>query len=88
MGKYHYQIEKQETKTSGIVDLVKVKKTSSGGKKPSKVSTRDLLLGFIDEQRQFNKQVIVRLDNVDERLNNVEKHLNKHDLIFKRNNLK
>ena len=36
MGKYHYQIEKQDTKTSGVVDLTKVKKTSRGGKKPPK----------------------------------------------------
>ncbi len=88
MGKYHYQIEKQETKTSGVVDLVKVKKTSSGGKKPLKVSTRDLLLGFIDEQRQFNKQVIVRLDNVEDILKRHDKILERHDQIFKRNNLK
>lgn len=76
MGKYHYQIEKQETRTSGVVDLVKVKKTSRGGKKPSKFSTRDLLLGFIDEQRQFNKQIINRLDNVDNRFDNLVKQNN------------
>lgn len=59
MGKYHHQIEKQETKTSGIVDLVKVKKTSRGGKKPSKVSNRQILeqiLNRLDQQDVFNKQ--------------------------------
>lgn len=76
MGKYHYQIEKQETKISGVVDLVKVKKTSRGGKKPSKFSTRDLLLGFIDEQQQFNKQIINRLDKIDNRFDNLVKQNN------------
>ncbi len=35
---------------------------------------------FANEQRAFNKMVINRLDNV-------EKRLNEHDVIFKRNNL-
>lgn len=84
MGKYHYQIEKQETKTSGIVDLVNVKKTSSGGKKSSKVSNRQIL-----------EQILNRLDNVEDILKRhgeiLERHseiLERHDQIFKRNNLK
>ncbi len=74
MGKYHYQIEKQETKISGVVDLVKVKKTSSGGKKPSKVSNRQMLEEILirldkqdkswEHQEEFNNQVLTTINTI------------------------
>lgn len=65
MSKYHYNIEKKETKTNpGVINLTKVKKTETvnGGRKPSKISlrdllidTRDLLSTFMNEQHEVNK---------------------------------
>lgn len=46
------------------------------------------LLEFVKEQREFNVQVISRLDNVDKILNKVEKRLDGHSAIFEHNNLK
>lgn len=81
MGKYHYQIQKQETKTSGVVDLVKVKKTSRGGKKPSKVSNRQML-----------EEILIRLDKQDKRWEHQEEFNNQVlttiNTIIKVNNLK
>lgn len=59
MSKYHYNIEKKETKTNpGVINLTKVKKTETvdGGRKPPKVSLRDLLIQFMNKQEQFNKR--------------------------------
>ena len=91
MSKYHYNIEKKETKTNpGVINLTKVKKTETvdGGRKPPKVSlrdllmdTRDLLLTFMNEQRKVNKKQ-------SESNKQVLDHLEKHDQIFERNNLK
>ncbi len=65
MGKYHYQIEKQETKTSGVVDLTKVKKTSHGGKKPSKSSKPPKWFDeFADEVRKGFATLNNRFDNL------------------------
>ena len=73
MGQYHYQIEKQETKTSRIVDLTKVKKTSRGGKNPSKPSkppkwfdefANEVRKGFITLNNHFDN--LVKQNNLKE----------------------
>ncbi len=59
MSKYHYNIEKKETKTNpGVINLTKVKKTETvdGGRKPPKVSLRDLFIQFMNKQEEFNKR--------------------------------
>ncbi|MDE6476768.1 MAG: hypothetical protein K2L48_01000 [Mycoplasmoidaceae bacterium] len=87
---YKYSNLKQETNTSGKVMLEPSKKTKKRkqGVKPPRTSfrdvvidTRNLLLNFMNKQEEFNKQVLNRLDNMDQRLSNVEG-------ILKRNNLK
>jgi hypothetical protein len=91
MSKYHYNIEKKETKTNpGVINLTKVKKTETvdGGRKPPKVSLRDLFIQFMNKQEEFNKQVLNRLDNVDKRLDNVDKRLDSVEDVLQRNNLK
>jgi hypothetical protein len=91
MAKYHYNIEKKETKTNpGVINLTKVKKTETvdGGRKPPKVSLRDLFIQFMNKQEEFNKQVLNRLDNVDKRLDNVDKRLDSVEDVLQRNNLK
>ena len=72
-----------------VFDFKKVKsKGSDGGDNTSskkQKSTRDLLVEFMGEQREFNKSVMQRFDSQDKRFDRLENRL---DRIVKVNNLK
>ena len=73
-----------------VGDIVEVEKVKSKGgiKEPTvkkQKSTKELLIEFMKEQREFNKFVIQKFDNIDQRLNKIENRL---DNIVKLNNLK
>lgn len=91
MSKYHYNIEKKETKTNpGVINLTKVKKTETvnGGRKPPKVSLRNLFIQFMNKQEEFNKRQDERWER-QEQFNKRQGEFNKTVIdTFKRNDLK
>lgn len=61
-----------------VGDIVEVEKVKSKGgiKGPTtkkQKSTKELLIEFMKEQRAFNKFVIQKFDNIDQRLDNIVK---------------
>ncbi len=91
MSKYHYNIEKKETKTNpGVINLKKVKKieTIDGGRKPPKVSLRNLFIQFMNKQEEFNKRQEQFNKRQDERWERQEEFNKTVIDTFKRNNLK
>lgn len=91
MSKYHYNIEKKETKTNpGVINLTKVKKTETvnGGRKPPKVSLRNLFIQFMNKQEEFNKRQEQFNKRQDERWERQEEFNKTVIDTFKRNDLK
>lgn len=81
MSKYHYNIEKKETKTNpGVINLTKVKKTETvdGGRKPPKVSLRNLFVQFMNKQEEFNKRQEKRWERQEEFNKIVVEQFKKH----------
>ena len=67
------------------VEKVKVKGCRVGPTTKKQKSTRDLLIEFMGEQREFNKTVMQRFDRQDKRFDRLE---NRIDTVVKVNNLK
>ena len=77
-----------------VGDIIQVKKikVNGGQVRPTtkkQKSTRDLLIEFMGEQREFNKTVMQRFENIENRLDkhdkrfeNIENRLDKHDKRF------
>ncbi|MDR2830871.1 MAG: hypothetical protein LBB45_07560 [Methanobrevibacter sp.] len=52
------------------------KKGGKGGddsRKPKQPSLREIVLQFINEQKEFNKRIETKVDNLDDKVNNVIK---------------
>ena len=88
--KYEVINTKKDKKLIGeVFDFKKVKTKGGPGddRTPPKKqkSTRDLLIEFMGEQREFNKSVMQRFDREDKRFDRLE---NRIDTIVRVNNLK
>ena len=87
-----YKIDDAKKNKNLINDEIKLSrvKTKGGpdndGTSPKKQkSTRDLLIEFMSEQREFNKSVMQGFDRQDKRFDRLE---NRIDTVVKVNNLK
>ena len=87
-----YKIEDAKKNKNLINDEIKLSRVKSKGgpgndRIPPKKqkSTRELLIEFMGEQREFNKSVMQRFDREDKRFDRLE---NRIDTIVRVNNLK
>ena len=87
-----YKIDDAKKNKNLINDEIKLSRIKSkggpgnDGTPPKKQkSTRDLLIEFMGEQREFNKTVMQRFDRQDKRFDRLE---NRIDTVVKVNNLK
>ena len=75
-------IDKEIIGKQVTVEKIKSKGGRVGPTTKKQKSTRDLLIEFMGEQREFNKSAMQRFEKIDQRFEKIENRLDKHDKRF------